>query len=385
MLSRTLGSVSVDINTHEANEIYLDESCAKRISDNNIGEILEAIYKENDCDHMPLSLFIELTDTCNFSCPFCYINEKGKKHNFLPSFSVLKPTIDYLIKKGLFYCVLTGGECLICPDFSLLYRYLKESGVLVTVFTNGYLLDDNLIQLFNQYKPFKVEISIYGSDDSSYNTATAQKNIDSSRIFSNILKLKQHGINVICKTLINTLTESSVPYIEEWCKKNNIPYYTGIELMKSYSGANKDSYLASEAIRNQIKEKNNEKFFADEKSLQTAYSDKVFRYNFDCIAGKTDIMIDSQFNLLPCMQASWIDEWKFSIPELGIETAYDQLVRKIMQYKGTKLKYCKGCIHNQVCQECFMTQYEYSDLKYHRLQYCKTLKDFMAEFKTKNI
>ena len=252
MVERYLGCVPVEVDEREANEVYLEEAHASAIMEEGISGILNAVYAINQKNHMPLSLFVELTGYCNFSCPFCYINEEHYLHNMIPRFSEFRETLDFFIESGLLHVTITGGECLLHPDFEEIYRYLKTSGVLVTVFTNGYLLTDQIIDLFRTYKPFKVEISVYGHDAVSYSVSTGVENVSSSRVFENILKLKTNGINVICKTPITKLTEDSYPIIQAWCESNNVRYYTGTDLMDTYSGVSRKEYLASETLAEEL-------------------------------------------------------------------------------------------------------------------------------------
>lgn len=379
IIERVIGCVPIEVNTCEANEIYLTKEHASYISEAGISGIINAIYNINDRDHMPLSVFIELTSYCNFSCPFCYINEEKGIHNHIPRFEVLQQTLDYLINSGMVHCVLSGGECLLHPDFAQIYQYLKISGVLVTIFTNGYLLDDKLFALLSEYKPFKIEISLYGKDDQSYRIATKVKNIQANRVFENVLKLKELGLNVICKTPITCLTENCYKDLQKWCEDNAILYYTGTELMDTYSGTGRNEYLASPEIQTALRQESDKAFFENPEMMEIAYSERKRKINFDCTAGRTDIMIDSQFNLLPCMKAAWIPKWKFSIQKHGIQAAYKRLVEKIQIAKGTPLRYCVGCSHSQVCQECFMTQFEYPNLREHRTEYCNFLCEFLKQ------
>lgn len=379
MLERRLGCVPVEVDTHEANEIYLEEDHAAHIAEEGISGILNAVYVINQKEHMPLSLFIELTGYCNFSCPFCYINEENYRHSMVPRFNEFKNTLDYFIDEGLLYCTITGGECLLHPDFEVIYRYLKKSGVLVTVFTNGYLLTDRIVELFRTYKPFKVEVSLYGHDDASYTIATNTVDVKADKIYEYVLKLKSSGINVVCKTPITKLTEDSYPVIQRWCEENKITYYTGAELMDTYSGKSRKVYMASASVLENLMDKSNQAFFADEEMMRIGYTKKKQRICFDCSAGRHDIMIDSHGMLLPCMKAAWVDEWKFDISKLGARVAYEMMIEKIRKEKGKPLQYCVGCPHNQVCQECFMTQYEHRDLRSHRKEYCRTLAEFMRK------
>jgi len=43
---------------------------------------------------------------------------------------------------------LTGGEPLLRKDFGELYSHAKKNGMLVTVFSNGTLITDDIVSLF---------------------------------------------------------------------------------------------------------------------------------------------------------------------------------------------------------------------------------------------
>lgn len=379
IIERNIKGIDIDVDISESNEIYLPNRIAVKIKNDGIEEIINAIYAEANCEHIPLSVFIELTDYCNFSCPFCYINENGKEHHSLPRFDVLKQALDFLIENGLLYCTLSGGECLTHPDFSRIYTYLKERGVLVTIFSNGYLIDDAIISLFKQYKPFKIEISIYGVDDITYRTTVANNNISAKTVFDNILRIRNIGIDVICKTTATSLTERSFSLIKKWCDNNAIPFYSGYELQSTYSGTSRSMYLASEKIRKQMRKESDQAFYDDPQMTELANSTYEKKSAFDCSGGKTDIFISSKYELLPCMKAIGIDGWAFKIEDNGIQQAYSNLVSKIQSLKHQPLQYCRGCSHHKVCQECYFTQFDYDNIEQHRFEYCQNLKMFCSK------
>lgn len=83
-------------------------------------------------------LAIELTDLCNLKCVHCY-GEFGKRiePTFL-SFELIKKiknALDDLHTKSI---ALTGGECILNPDFEKIALFFLENGFKLTVFTNGY-------------------------------------------------------------------------------------------------------------------------------------------------------------------------------------------------------------------------------------------------------
>lgn len=378
IIQREINGVELDVDVSEGNEVYLPESVAHKIKDFGIGGVVNAIYDASEKEHSTISVFIELTDKCNFSCPFCYINEAGICHSELPRFGMLKGTLDFLIDNGMLYCTLSGGECLMHPDFMQIYGYLKKRGVLVTVFTNGYLIDDAILTLFSEYKPFKVEVSLYGMDDSSYRVATRNNSAYASRVFDNVLKLTSLGIEVVCKTPVTSLTEQSVDKIEAWCNDHKISFNSDYELQASYSGVARKNYLASEGRIDAMKEKSDREFYSDPKMMDLANRVPRKMKNFDCAAGRTEVFITSKYQLVPCMKAIGIEGWSFDIQENGIESAYEALVSKIKAIKNTPLTWCLGCSHYEICQECFFTQYYFEDIKAHRESYCKWLDAFCS-------
>lgn len=377
IVSRKIGLVDLDVNICEANELYFTESFSKKIIEQGISGVLNAIYLENRKEHMPLSVFFELTNGCNFNCPFCYINEKDVNHVFLPRWSILKEEIDALINWGMLYCVLSGGECTMHPDFKQIYKYLKRRGVLVTIFSNGYLIDDELINLFTEYKPFKIEISLYGNNDISYRLATNTINIDSERVYKAVLDMKNNGINVVCKTPINSLTEVSWIDNKKWCERHSIPFYYGYEMMDTYSGKSTEEFAPSIALKNKLREIDDLDFKNSKEKYELSHKTKAYKRIFDCSAGKTDLFISSFNKLYPCMKAINISEWEFDISKKGIHKAYREYLEKMTCIKGKIILGCGGCIHHEVCQECFFSHYaEKESLVKIRSEYCKKLKEF---------
>ena len=108
-VSRKIGDIEFDVDITQANELYFSQSFAERIVEEGISGILKAVYDNANIRYPLLSAFIELTDYCNFSCPFCYVNESGMKHSSIPRFDEgFKNTLDYMINQGLIYCVLSA-------------------------------------------------------------------------------------------------------------------------------------------------------------------------------------------------------------------------------------------------------------------------------------
>ena len=109
------------------------------------------------------AFFLSLTSLCNLQCHFClkYKEEKTKELTVSEWKNVIDIIKDFNKEKKTIF--LSGGEPLIINYFHELYQYIYENEMKINVFTNGTLLRDEEIQLFYDYPPNAILISIDGS------------------------------------------------------------------------------------------------------------------------------------------------------------------------------------------------------------------------------
>lgn len=120
----------------------------------------------------PLNGTFELSPVCNFNCRMCYVRKTHKEVE-QHSREILKIDDWIQIAKeareaGMLYLLLTGGEPLLWPDFWQLYDVLSEMGFLISINTNGSLIDEKAIEHFKQRPPYKINITLYGASDDTY-------------------------------------------------------------------------------------------------------------------------------------------------------------------------------------------------------------------------
>ena len=133
------------------------------------------LWNEFEGKGIPASFEIELTARCNNDCRHCYINlpagDRAVRAGEL-SFDEICAVADQAVELGALWCLLTGGEPLLRPDFSDIYLALKKRGLLVSVFTNACLIRPEHVDLFRRYPPRDVEITMYGAGRESYERVT---------------------------------------------------------------------------------------------------------------------------------------------------------------------------------------------------------------------
>ncbi|HCZ9270431.1 TPA: radical SAM protein [Vibrio alginolyticus] len=136
---------------------------------------------------------IEILSKCNFDCMHCYLDNKNNKSLTLNKWFI---SISNLNKLGITKLIITGGEPLLHPHFSEIYTYAYSYGMEVNIFTNGSLLSDKLISLFEIAPPKSISISIYGKDQEQYTKFTKVRSDILNKVMCNIKKLQEKNINV---------------------------------------------------------------------------------------------------------------------------------------------------------------------------------------------
>jgi len=115
---------------------------------------------------VPLSGSIEITFKCNLRCVHCYIPDYSGRNEMTTA--EIKRILSEAADEGCLWMLLTGGEVLCRSDFPEIYMHAKRLGFLLTIFSNGTLLDERIADLLAEYPPFGIEFTLYGLSDETY-------------------------------------------------------------------------------------------------------------------------------------------------------------------------------------------------------------------------
>ncbi len=89
----------------------------------------------------PISINLDLTSACNFSCPFC-VDSKLINAGKSLALEKVKKTIHTLHSHGLLSVILIGGgEPTLHKDFAEIVRYIKSKRLQIGIVTNGSRLE----------------------------------------------------------------------------------------------------------------------------------------------------------------------------------------------------------------------------------------------------
>ncbi len=89
----------------------------------------------------PISINLDLTSSCNFSCPFC-VDSKLINSGKSLTLEEVRETINTLHSHGLLSVILIGGgEPTLHKDFEAIVRTIKSKGLQLGIVTNGSRLE----------------------------------------------------------------------------------------------------------------------------------------------------------------------------------------------------------------------------------------------------
>lgn len=171
---------------------------------------------------VPLSGTFELSPVCNFACKMCYVRKTGKEVQESPrGILTLEDwrTIAREAKRaGMLYLLLTGGEPLLWPDFWPLYEELVDMGFLVSINTNGSLIDAEAVARFRKRPPQKISITLYGASDATYRRLCGVDGVF-TRVDGAIRALVENQITVKINCSLTPENAADLDWIVDYGKK----------------------------------------------------------------------------------------------------------------------------------------------------------------------
>ncbi len=300
---------------------------------------------------IPVAGTFELISRCNFRCEMCYVHEGCEQTDTFSTDDWLKMG-EEAKKAGTLFLLLTGGEPLIRKDFAELYLQLQKMGFLVSLNTNGSLVH-NYIDLFKNSPPSRVNISLYGTDDDTYEALCKVRMY--SQVVENIKLLKSFGVGVKLnavftkenrhqmKEIIDTANEIGVPI-------NTTAYaYPQVRLNDSF-GENRGRMSAFEAAKCTLecelhRFKGTDFLPRGEKIL--AKCNGKSGDGVQCRAGRSSFWLTSEGIMQAC---GMLPEIRADVKELGFAAAWQSVLEQTRKIHSPKE--CLTCKYADICKSC---------------------------------
>ena len=173
---------------------------------------------------IPLNGTFELTPCCNMACKMCYVRlTKAEQEAIAPLRSAREWLELGLAAKnaGMIYLLLTGGEPFLRPDFREIFQGLHQMGFVLSINTNGTLIDEDTVRWLKQTAPTRVNITLYGSSDETYARLCGNPHGFSQAVKA-IRLLKEAGITVRVNCSLTPQNAADAEGIFDFVKKEGL-------------------------------------------------------------------------------------------------------------------------------------------------------------------
>jgi len=169
---------------------------------------------------------IEVTRRCNLKCAHCYNNlplgDQEARRSEL-TYEEHCRILDEITQAGCLWLLYTGGEIFASTNFLDIYTYAKQKGLLITLFTNGTLITSKIADYLVQWRPFSIEITLYGRTKKTYEQVTGIPG-SYDRCMRGIRLLMERGLPLQLKTMALTVNKHEI-----WDMKRFVEEDLGLE------------------------------------------------------------------------------------------------------------------------------------------------------------
>ncbi|RLB56363.1 MAG: hypothetical protein DRI34_09215 [Deltaproteobacteria bacterium] len=286
----------------------------------------------------PLSGTLELTRRCNFSCRHCYLRGTPGPGRELDTGQVLH-LLDQLADAGCLYLGLSGGEPFLRRDMSRIVWHAVSAGMLVTVQTNGSLIDDGLADALARRPPRRIDISLYGYSEDTYRQVTGVAGMR-NRVFQAIDRLRQRGLQVRLNVPLLVPLAGELSRLNDFAAARDIPLRIESTIDPTLGGDRKPCRLRLPADRAAALEASLSTYHAGD---DRGDSDR----RSGCQAGRQGFYIDAAGGLRPCVH---LIEPRRDVLAEGFSAAW----RRLEGFSPPRLDSaaCGDCAHAQLCSAC---------------------------------
>ena len=260
-------------------------------------------------------------------------------------------------RAGVLFLLLTGGEPLIFPDFRRLYLSLRERGIILTVNTNGTLIDADWAAFFGENKPRRINITLYGADDRAYEMLCHypggfEKTVQGIRL------LKERGVDVKINGSVTKSNRNDMEKIYAIGRELGAPVHMDTYMLpgiherklpfEAQSRLEPEEAAAAEMemLRNEMNPEDL-RMYVQQMFVQIKKEGNVYSEGITCMAGNCSFAVNWQGEMRPCVT---LEEPSVPVFETGFESAWQQISEKVKAYRVNEK--CRQCRLRPVCKTC---------------------------------
>jgi radical SAM protein with 4Fe4S-binding SPASM domain len=297
---------------------------------------------------VPLAGSFELTFKCNLRCVHCYIPDFSGRDEMTTA--EVQRILSEAADEGCLWMLLTGGEVLSRPDFRDIYLHAKRLGLLLTVFSNGTLLDERIADLLAEYPPRGIEITLYGMSDATYLRTTGSPG-RFTRVRRAVELLAERRIDLTLKAIAMEELRDEIPVMQAWAASMGIRFRYDGTIHGRLDGSLTPTAARSTPERLVQHDINDPRRRADWMTFYRDFVKPVGKSEMlmSCGAGVQSFHVDPKGTLLSC-EALNLDG--YDLRRGTFREGWYGIVGRVRDRRAAAHNVCAGCEIKSLCDRC---------------------------------
>lgn len=322
---------------------------------------------------LPLNGTLEVTVRCNLRCRHCYLpiavrqGDENAKSDFplsgclpLPSsasfptrsamgFDEIRSYLDEIVEEGCLWLLITGGEPLVRSDFMDIYQYAKHKGLLISLFTNGTLVTDQIAAQLAEYPPFTIEVSLYGATANTYEAVTGVSG-SFERCLRGIDLMQARGLPLQLKSMMLKANAHELVRIEELASQRGLPFRWDHQLHPCLDRSRDPVQVRltpEEMVALDIADPRRIHSWRD--LLQRTRHQRIGDPVFNCGAGIGSFHIDAFGHLQLC---GFVRRYSYDLRSGSFHDGYHHYFPQVRSLKRSSVTDCNNCELTCLCGIC---------------------------------
>ncbi len=315
------------------------------------------LHKRGMAQRVPLSGIIETSRRCPMDCVHCYnrlpLEDREAQRQEL-TYEEHCHLLDEIVEAGCLWLLYSGGEIFARRDFLDIYTYAKKKGLLITLFTNGVLLTPKIADYLVAWRPFAIEITLYGRTKETYERITRSPG-SFERCLRGIQLLRERNLPLKLKTMAITLNKHEIEEMKRFAREE-----LGVEFrFDAMINPRIDSSSTPLAVRLKPEEVvgldlEDPQRMAEWKRIMEILPSPEGSYEpggqlYICGAGQYSFSVDPQGRLKNCLLSP---QEGYSIRKGNFREGWDRFLLQERQKKTTRLTKCLPCGIKRLCGMC---------------------------------
>lgn len=299
---------------------------------------------DNNADPTLSRIFLSVTNTCNLKCNHCY-NVRIKRPLFM-DIVVIEKILEQGYRMGLKQVDITGGECFLHPQILEILKLATDYGMLINIYTNGTLINENLVKALKKFRIMNIIVSLDSLDDSVHDSFRGVigchlKTMNTLQIIKNsALNLR---INITAMQENESEMERMIDYIYNELMAESIVIAPILE-----SGRGTQSFCMSTTIPQIC---GYQKMIYKKLDERIAVSKLNSRYKAHCGVGNSMLYIDTDYTVSLCPTLTMYEDKAFLLGNLikdELKTVFSAMhergfVEKVLCKNTTECEYADSC------------------------------------------